>query len=663
MENIDRSQELISKYFANLPTKEIGAEIFKRIDDYYDYLQTSGRKELWQRAYNFYYRAVTSGSHIYSSGKQGEYENIKINHYRNLLIHLKTMTTQARPTFDAKATNSDYKSVAQTILSNSLLEYYMREKKAERYNNKATESGIVYGEGWVVTSWDSNGGNDYGVNPQTGATIKEGDLEFSAYKPIDIIRDVTKQDAESHDWVIIRKRKNRFTLMAAFPELADKIDSLPSVVEDDQTRWLNMVKDNQDTDDVICYELRHKPTLAVPQGKIVELLSPDIVLIEGPIPYRDLGAYRIAAEEQEDTFLGYTIGFDLMAVQDAIDLLYSTVLTNQSAFGVQSIMMPKGCNVSISKAFEGMTLFEYDSKLGKPEALNLTATPAEIFNFIGMLEKVAETLSGVNSVARGNPEANLKSGTALAYVQSMAIQFSANLQQSYAQLLEDVGTSVINILRDFATVPRVSIIAGHSSRSMMKEFTGDDLKLINRVTVDMGNPLSRTTAGRISLAENLIKNNMVSNVQQYIQVLNTGKIEPLIEGEQAELLNLKAENEELSESRPVPVVITDNHQMHIREHKSVLASPEARRNPQIVNAVTKHLQEHINQWKNTPPELLQLLGMQPAPQGLNNAPMNNPMNTTEQVAQGVKPPAPPRPPQGADAVSADIINQAQPKAA
>src|SRR5690606_13663300 len=106
---------------------------------------------------------------------------------------------------------------------------------------------------------------------------------------------------------------------------------------------------------------------------------------------------------------------------------------------------------------------------------NLTQTPPEIFNFMTQIERLMETISGVNSVARGNPEASLKSGAALALVQSMAIQFSQNLQRAYAQLIEDLGTSTINILKDFAAVPRVAAIAGKSNRPMMREFVGDDL--------------------------------------------------------------------------------------------------------------------------------------------------------------------------------------------
>lgn len=650
------------KYWINKPVKEIGAEIMKRIDDYYEYIQTSGRLSLWRRCYDMYYRAITTSSKIFKSGEQNEYENIKINHYRNLLIHLKNMTTQARPAFEPKSTNTDHKSMSQTILGTNLLDYYIREGRAERFLKRATEYSIVYGEGWMRTAWDSNGGKEYGVNKETQSPVKDGDLEFAALKPIDVIRDITKIDSESHDWLIGRTRKNRYSLMATYPEIADRIESIESANDQEKQRWLNNYEFKEDSDDVILYELRHKPTVAVPQGRIIQLLDADTILLEGPLPYRDLALYRIAAEDQDESPFGYTIGFDLLSVQDAIDMLHSTILTNQATFGVQNIAMPKGHNTTVTQIIGGLNILEYDSKLGKPEPMNLTSTPAEIFNYLGLLEKTAETLSGVNSVARGNPEASLKSGAALALVQSMSIQFSGNLQQSYAQLLEDVGTSVLNILRDFATVPRVAMIAGKSARSMMQQFTGDDLKLINRVVVDMGNPLSRTTAGRVNLAENLLQNNMIQNPQQYIQVLSTGRIEPVIEGQQAELLNIKAENEELGENRSVPVVVTDSHAVHIQEHKAVLASPEARRDPGLIQTVTDHIQEHINILRNTDPAVLALLGSQPIPPAPqpDNAGMMNPTNPLEMEASKVNMPNMPSAPEGTDAASAAIINsQAQ----
>lgn len=604
-----------NKYFAALDSDEIASELMKRVEDYQEYLLTSGRLDLWRRSYEYYYKPSIKGSKLNKAGEQGEYTTMNVNHYRNLLLHLKTMTTQQRPAFEPRATNTDYKSQAQTILASGLLDYYMREKKLERILKIGVEHGLVFGEGFVRAEWDASLGEVYGINPDTQGEIRQGDIKYTNFNPIDVTRDFTKDNSTDHDWYILTTYKNRYTLAAKYPDLAEKILDLPS--RTDLERDVNLLQSYmEESDDVPVYEFYHRPTAALPDGRVVVCCADDVVLLDGALPYRDLPVYRISPEDQINTCFGYTVGFDLIPVQEAIDSLYSTVITNQSTFGVQNIAIPAGHNLSVTQIAGGLNLIEYDSKLGKPEPLNLTSTPPEIFNFITQLEQLSETLSGVNSVARGNPEASLKSGSALALVQSMAIQFSIGLQQSYASLLEDLGTATINMLRDFASVPRIAIIAGKSQRSLMEEFTGDDLDLVNRVTVDMGNALSRTTAGKVQLAENLLQNGLIKTPEEYIMVMSTGKLEPAIEGQQAELLNIKAENEELSSGRYVPVMITDEHKIHIQEHKAILASPEARRNPELIANVTKHLQEHLDTLSNPAnAQVLGILGQQAIPAG------------------------------------------------
>ncbi len=52
--------------------------------------------------------------------------------------------------------------------------------------------------------------------------------------------------------------------------------------------------------------------------------------------------------------------------------------------------------------------------------------------------------------------------------------------------------------------------------------------------------------------------------------------------------------DELAPVCPVLVaVVFDNHVMHIPEHQVLLASVEARRNPQLIQAVLKHIQSHL----------------------------------------------------------------------
>jgi len=607
------------KYWATEDKDTLASDLMQRVQNYYNYLRSSSLFDLYRNSYYNYFKASQHMGNVLWVGQNAEYSNISINHYRNLIQHRLTLTVSQRPTFQPRATNTDYKSQAQVKLAHGLLDYYMREKKLERYIKTAVEFALVYGEGFLRT--------DYGTT-ESGAIIREGDISFKNGSPMDIIRDPFARSWQDNDWVIMRTFQNKHTLAAKYLELADDIvdlqfnfnDKLNDIIDFSiYTPSLSM------TDIIPVYEFFHRDTAAIPGGRMVTFLDNELVLIDSPLPYRDIPVYRISAGDMDGTPFGYSVAFDIMPLQKAIDNLYSTIQTNQEMFGVQNILLPRGSNIGLEEIGGGLNIIEYDSQLGAPSPLNLTNTPTEIFSQINKLEQTMETLSGVNSVARGNPESSLKSGSALALVASQSIQFAQMLQQSYTQLLEDVGTSVINILKDYATVPRIAMISGIANRGYMKEFKGDDLSMINRVIVDMGNPLSQTTSGKVQIAETLIQGGFIKNPEQYIQVLTTGKLDPLIEGEQAELLLIRSENEKLINLEPVNAIITDNHMMHIQEHKTVLASPEARENPDLVQNALEHIQEHINLLKTGDPDVLQMTGSQP----INPAPISPELTSTQ----------------------------------
>jgi hypothetical protein len=201
----------------------------------------------------------------------------------------------------------------------------------------------------------------------------------------------------------------------------------------------------------------------------------------------------------------------------------------------------------------------------------------------------------------------------------------------------------------------------------MKEFSGQDLDAINRVTVDMGNPMTRTTAGKVNLADAYMERGMIANPDQYIQVVTTGRLEPIIEGKQAQLLLIKAENEGLAEGTAQRAIITDNHAQHILEHGTVNSSPEARLDPNnpALSVTLAHIQEHITLAQSPGYQIMaQMLGHQimtplmPAapPQDGGTGEMLDGAPPVVQQAQGVEPAGMPSPPAGADPRSADLIN-------
>lgn len=647
-------------YWASVPTSEIADMIIDKVDKYYEFLSVTGRLDLYRRSYAYYYRPRLTGAQLNPTGEQGELTALSVNHYRNLLLHLESMTTQQRAAFEPRATNTDVKSQAQVILATGLLDYYMREKKMERNIKQAVKDCLIFAEGFVTAEWDPTSGDEYGKT-ETGATIYQGDMRYKNYTPLDMIRDFTKTSANQDDWFVERDFQNKYTLAAKYPDLEDDILSdCVDMLEVYSTTTLNALA-LEESDNIVVYTLKHKPTPALPKGRYVTCLDNGTVMMDGPIPYKKTHVYRITPDEESGTIFGFTVGYDLLSMQEAIDILYSTVVSNQSTFGVQNILVPKGHDLSTSQMSGGLNVMEYDPNIGEPKALNLTSTPPEIFNFMQMLEKLMETISGVNSVARGNPEASLKSGAALALVQSMAIQFSMNLQESYVQLVEDLGTGTIEILQEFAAVPRVAAITGKSNRPLMREFKGTDIADINRVMVDLGSPMTRTTAGKVNLADAMLEKNLIDNPDQYIQVVTTGRLEPIIEGKQAELLLIKAENEKLADGIAQIAIITDQHSQHILEHKTVMASPEARQDPGIMQAALAHIQEHLNFLRTGDPQLLALIHQQSTP--VPGPPVGPAMNAEQPVMQQaaqVNQPNMPSPPQGTDPNSANIIqgNQA-----
>jgi hypothetical protein len=626
-----------SIYFAADEGEKAAAYLIEKSQEWFRNIQLNSYLEKMKRSWSAYHGNFYSGAHdITYGGEQGELVNLAVNHFGNLCQHMLNMVTGSRPSFQCRAVNTDRKSKVQADLGNGLLDYYMREKRLEREIKRAVEYSIVLGSGYVKMEWNSTRGKivDYlDIDPKDIASFDEednpldengfmlkpdaiyqGDVEFTTLSPFDVVFDSTKETPEQHEWVIVRTFINRHNLKVKYPEYADKIMAIKT--KDEQDRRRITLTNFDSTEDIPVYELYHKRTEAVPEGRYMMYLNNEIILEDTPMPYRDLPVYRIAPRDILGSSFGYTSMWDILPLQDAVNSLYSTIMTNNNAFGVQNILNPQGNNVKVNQLEGGLNFIEYNSQVGKPEPMQLTATSGETYQFLSILEKTMETISGINSVARGNPESSLRSGTALALVQSQALQFMSGLQQSYIQLLEDVGTGLINILKDFADAPRIAAIAGLSNATKMVTFKSEDLQSINRVVVDVGNALMQTTAGRAQVAENLLQMGAITTPEKYLELMNTGNLKSVTQGITDELDTITAENEALVQGGVVLAIATDHHAMHIREHRDVLSDPVLRQDEELVARTLEHIQEHINLLQTTDPNLLAIIGEQPlAPPG------------------------------------------------
>lgn len=668
-------------YFAALPADDLVSELVQRAKTFGD--ARADWEKRWIRNHEYYYNRVVNsdGSGIGQKGQHGEMTTFSVNQLRNFLLHIQNLITQTRPAYQARAINSDAKSLDQAKLANDLLDYYIKEKRLGDYFRRAVEYSLVEDSSYIKVEWDNAAGDEYAVDPNERPVTK-GDLGYSNVSAWDVIFQLNgKNNFSEHDWVMTRSLRSRWDLVAQYAsmpeggllnELGEPDEDAMKKLEQLRTDILgvqfedcfknqrpgsfgNSTFGNKNEDDLYVYEFYHAKTPSLKDGRYV-LFVGNTCLYDGDLPYRSIPIYQISAGMDLTSPFGYSVINDLVPIQSMINETNSIISTNQLNFGVQKIAVARNSNVEIQSLKENLSLVKYDHESGPPPApMQLTATAGEILNRPAILEGNMETISGINSVVRGNPESSLKSGTALALVQTQSVNFINQFADSYNRLMEDVGTATVLMLRDFASSERVISVVGKHNQAARREFTGDDLENINRMSIEPGNPLSKTAAGRNELATNLLNMGLIKTPEEYLTVITTGNVDPLYEGQRAELLLIRKENELLMEGTPQMAAIIDDHRLHIMEHKAVLADPAIRGNDALVKAALDHIQEHIKYLMD--PNLLPLFatlgyqglaGMAPPPGPQGPGPQNQDMMqdpTLNNFPPGVQEPNMPNPAQ------------------
>jgi hypothetical protein len=510
----------------------------------------------------------------------------------------------------------------------------MREKRVERYLRQATRNALLFGEGFISTTWDPQEGNEIAFDPEMGSS-KEGDIVYAVHESVDVIRDPNLKNFNQRTWLAVRTYENKYEIAEKYPEYYDEIVAQQSGISAKNHYLAGQFLDrSNDTDLIPLITFYHSKTGLLPDGRQMQMLVDGTVLYDTILLYTHLPVHRIVPSEHVSTPMGSSVAFDLLPLQEMLDAHYTTILSINENYSIPKVLLPIGCEVNVDSLSQGFQSISYNKIAGEPKIMEMPTAPAGLFQALDLIVKEMETISGVNSVTRGNPEASLKSGSALALVQSMAIQFNAPLQQSYIQLLEDVGTATLNVLKDYAESPRIIQIAGKNHKGILQQsFSKDDLDTISRVQVQVGNPLAKTVSGRLSIAQDLLQNQIIKTSDEYLMVLETGQLEPLTQGQTGELLALKTENEMLLDGQQVPVLFTDNHVLHIQEHTCIASDPTIRMDPSRFGILAQHIMEHINNLSDPAYQSYRTLIGQPSLQPPQMPAPNGPPNTLPAAGQ------------------------------
>lgn len=567
--------------------------------------------------YNHILEPYSFESALSFQGEQGELVKMIVPQARILIRELVTLVTKQKLSFRGIAKTGGSEVMSTIRLANNLSEQIVDEQDLDLKGSHLCELALVYGGAFTKATWRTDRGGVYSANPNKRSLQYKGDIEISVHDVWNVFYDYSIEFWDDQQWAAVRTIKNRWDLIAQFPKLEDEIRQLQTV-RDWRGPYYTEFRSISEDDLVYVYECYHKPSPALPQGRMLFYSDEKTIYHDGPNIYGDIPIYEMKPSPVFGMGFGAPKYSELLPAQEMLDNSFSAIATNQSAFAVQSVTVPRGAGISVEE-IGGMNFISFTPENtaggGRPEPLQLTKSPPEVFNFIDLCKANMQEISSLSAAIRGSPPPGVTSGTAIATLTTNALEFISDTSKSYTKCMEKTMQGAITAYQKFSKIPRSISMEGRNNQVEEREFIGEDLSPIKKIAINVSNPLMQTVAGRSDLAEKLVTSGLVKNIQDYITVLEGGTLHSLYETEASENDLIESENERLMDGEDVITLATDDHPMHIRKHAALLNSTEIRNNAQTMEFILNHIMEHRSLAEQSDPLLQAMVRTGRMPEG------------------------------------------------
>lgn len=677
---------------AEADTKELVKRALERFGRALAKAERSGQLDRTRRMLLAYYGRGEGGrdtSRTRLGGRQGELALMVHNGVRPLISQVLALVCGQRPGLKPVATNTDASSIAATELADGVRKHYERTLELPGVELDVARGGFLGGAHWGVLAWKRTKGEPYGID-ESGRLVYEGGVEVFSLPWWRMAADPLARRPIERNWVLFKRPANRFELAAEYPECADRLvqdaGQLPSNDWGEQIASLKdfdgldeLFGDNLDPEDgVWVWELRHLPTAALPRGRIVRFVSGDIVLFdsasfkapaptggEQPVqeeaegrdvgyPYAGLHAYDFASERVVGTARGHSGGWDMLGLQELLDVCTSTTATVVNLYGAPHLWAGAAGAGGIHAAAMGSGPIIIETAT-KPEVINLLdqALSRGLVDVTGFVRDLLREAGQLNKTVMGEPDKNMPA-QAQALQRAQAVQVHQTAQGEFFRLVENLATGCLQLSQRFAKTKQMAEIAGKAGTWELKEWSREDVANVPRFSLEIVNPLTQSYEGRQAEAEFLAERGWLTK-DGYLSLKSTGSLKEPLEADNAKLELLAQHKQLLRDGIGLPpldeaatelalmqnplagpvfvddgtphvrLVKLDPHWLTIPEYYSVLLSPAARENPAVVDAVTGVVQESLRLWASLTPDELAVMGGPPLPSQMQASTPEAPM--------------------------------------
>lgn len=636
-EEIDESKV----YWARKKGRALVDILVAKESAYFDALTRRGLLTMWRIAYAQYYGLDPSQlsdfatQAISTTGPQSEFLRFRINEVRSYIKQMNTIAMGERPAFQCISVNTDYQSMAQVEICDQVINYLYRRSNGEQRERELLEVDGVFGIAFGWDRWDEEAGDTVTtMQPVPGRTLangqpaampvqkKSGAPTTTVLYPWEVVQEPYARN-ELESWRMVRERRSKWELAAEYPDHAEKILAITALDEYALGELFSFDLEAATTDDCIVKHFYHPRTRAHPEGRYLGFVGDTILWDqESPVsegtPITELCSGKFFA-----TTFGYADSWDLCSINEMIDQLCSDTASNLATFGRQTLVVDEGTKYDVNLIALGHRVLTKNPAARPPEVVDFAEMPAATKWFLEYLHKRHEAISGLNSVARGDPASNISSGQMAALFHSIAIEYQSGRQAALDFYRERSANLKLDMVRQYADTPFVAEIAGIDERPYMTEFSRESLSNVRRVQVETSNPLMRNIAGRLQVFES-IKDLPPEERAAAIELILTGQSKAFTRKDRTCDMRVRWENEQLAQGIPTPVLPYDDPYKHVPKHWAEIEarSAELQNNQAALEAYMAHIAEHEAAYMQMSPIVAQILNIPPPPMPMMGPPMD-----------------------------------------
>lgn len=618
--------------FAKSP-EEISDYVTRIWEGTHGFDRESLSRRRFAKAYAAYYGLTWSNDYsISKAGEQNEFSAIVINELRSNIKSVISMTTQNRVVFDCVTTSTDVQAQNNVIIGNTLLEKKFYVDKVEAKCRQVLEQGLVFDTCYMYVGFKTDD-KLVGVDGE-GKPVYKGSVDTRILSKLDVMVEPSIDQWEDHEYVHFRRLENRYNLAAKYPEVAEEILRMPI------PNNIMMVKPGATAEEqanVWVFYTFHKPTKALPQGLMHVCLDEGITLFSDVNPYECLPVVCYRPAIVPGSSHGHALSYDLMPIQEALDVLDSSMLTMSHNFAIPNIIAGSYFQGQETAIAGGMKLVtgtaDKDAPNGGfPMAMDMPKPDPVYLQLDESYQQRMMSLAGQNAAARGQTQAQ-QSGTAIALAQAAAQTFNSSVESGYTAFLEDVACMLLRVCRLFLTREEIIESAGLSLEFQASTFANASLDSISSVKIDLGSALGKTVSGRLEIGTQLLNQGQI-NATEYMSILQTGNLPKVIQSKTSGATQVQYQVQQLMAGQKPVISALDNQIEYINAYKGILDIPSMRENSSILALVMEVIEERLSMF-------LQLQQDNPS---LVDIAMGLPLGTTMQANMGmVQPQQPPQP--------------------